>query len=901
LAAWRGDSASASDVVEREAELATARSLLEDAATGRGHVMLVEGPAGIGKSRLLREVAARAEQAGVTVGRARAGEAEEAFPFGVVRRLFEPVLAVAPAEAREALLRAVASPPGHASLHGIYLLAADLAASTPLLLAVDDAHRADAASLRALAFLARRIEALPVLLVLTLSQRHPGAEPGVLDELRGEPLATVVRPAVLSAGAAAGIVREVLGRDTARAVCDECTAATGGNPRLLRELVEDLAAEGATAMAYAAPGVPALAAGRLPGAILRRVSRLGDDAAALVRAVAVLGDGVERRTAAALAGLDDERAAEAAAALIRGELLDEGVRLGFRYPVVRGAVYCAVDFVDRPAWHGRAAGMLRAEGAPPDRVAEHLVRAGGLDAPWVAEVLRDAAVRARRRGDLEDAAGLLARALAATPGDEARPDRLLELGVFEVHTLRDAGFDRLRRASELVDDAGRRAVVELALGRALAVLGEAGDATGALGRALADAGEAGDAALCARAEAELVAAGLAQPSMAKVAVDRLARVVSEAGGDETRDPALLALMAAEGAAAGRSCVDAVELARRALSDERIFHDESFGFLAHAVTALTWADELDLAESALNRSIDAARGWGSSLLVMAALCLRADVALRRGRLLAAEADARAALGLLEAGASPATPCAIALLADALLEGAGAVAACAALEAVGDDAAIPQLRRASALLATRGRVRIATGRHAEGVADLRECGRRLAAGGSDNPAVIAWRSAAAPALAALGRLDEARRLADEEVALARRFGASRALGVALRAAALVEGGADGVDLLRVAVDVLDRAGAELELARALTDLGAAVRRAGARHDARELLRRGLEAAESAGAGPLAARARDELVAPGARPRRPVATDPGARTPSEQRLAASAREGETDRGRAHDQGKT
>ena len=134
--------------------------------------------------------------------------------------------------------------------------------------------------------------------------------------------------------------------------------------------------------------------------------------------------------------------------------------------------------------------------------------------------------------------------------------------------------------------------------------------------------------------------------------------------------------------------------------------------------------------------------------------------------------------------------------------------------------------------------------------------------------------------------------EELELARRFGAPRAIGGALRAAGLVRGGEEGTDLLREAVDVLEGSGADLELARALTDLGAAVRSAGAPGDARDLLHRGLELAGRASAAALAARARDELVASGARPRRALVTGPGALTPSERRAVAIARQGRTNR---------
>ena len=139
---------------------------------------------------------------------------------------------------------------------------------------------------------------------------------------------------------------------------------------------------------------------------------------------------------------------------------------------------------------------------------------------------------------------------------------------------------------------------------------------------------------------------------------------------------------------------------------------------------------------------------------------------------------------------------------------------------------------------------------------------------------------------------RRLAAEELEIARRFGAPRALGIALRADALVAADGSSESLLTEAVAVLDGSGARLELARALVDLGAVVRRDGRRARAPELLRRGLELAVRCGAERLAARGREELLATGARPRRIALTGAESLTPSERRVAQLAAEGQTNR---------
>jgi DNA-binding CsgD family transcriptional regulator len=146
--------------------------------------------------------------------------------------------------------------------------------------------------------------------------------------------------------------------------------------------------------------------------------------------------------------------------------------------------------------------------------------------------------------------------------------------------------------------------------------------------------------------------------------------------------------------------------------------------------------------------------------------------------------------------------------------------------------------------------------------------------------------------LGEQDEARRLATEELDLARIWGAPRALGAALRASGLIEGGKRGLALLEEAVEVLRESPAKLEHAKARTELGAALRRANRRSRARDELRHAVELATLCGAVPLAKRAETELLATGARPRRVALSGVESLTPSERRVAELAAQGPTNR---------
>jgi DNA-binding CsgD family transcriptional regulator len=165
--------------------------------------------------------------------------------------------------------------------------------------------------------------------------------------------------------------------------------------------------------------------------------------------------------------------------------------------------------------------------------------------------------------------------------------------------------------------------------------------------------------------------------------------------------------------------------------------------------------------------------------------------------------------------------------------------------------------------------------------------------DNPAIASWRSAAVVAYTALGRHDEALALAGEQLALARKADGPVTLALALRAYAhAVPEAGDAEGALSEAVGLLDAGPARYELALALADYGAHLRRTGRRAAAQDPLRRALDLAQRAGAAPLAAQARGELLAAGARPRRAAITGPDSLTSAERRVAALAAEGLSNR---------
>jgi ATP/maltotriose-dependent transcriptional regulator MalT len=197
-----------------------------------------------------------------------------------------------------------------------------------------------------------------------------------------------------------------------------------------------------------------------------------------------------------------------------------------------------------------------------------------------------------------------------------------------------------------------------------------------------------------------------------------------------------------------------------------------------------------------------------------------------------------------------------------------------------------------LEARARARAVRGKLDQALEDLFECERIEREWDVRTPAFSMWRSHAAPLLARSARHDEAMRLAREELERCRGFAAPGPLGAALRTLGTLEAGRGGLARLDDAVDVLRDSSARLELAGAYCEQGAALRRSGKRVTARESLRAGLDLARECGADALAARAHDELVAAGARPRRDPTESRGTLTASELRVAGLAADGMTNR---------
>ena len=291
-------------LLEREAQVAALQALADQARSGGGRFVVIEGGAGIGKTRLLAEARLIAGSAGMRVLAARGGELEGEFAYGIVRQLFEPLLLCVAPELRAELLSGPAAlieplfgasqPAGShdasaegsfATVHGLYWLAANVAFQQPTLLAIDDLHWADTPSLRWLLYLTRRVEGAPLLVAAgTRSPEGEGHDPTLVAELIADTEAVAIRPEPLGLASIAVLARRLHGLEADDAFCAALETATGGNPLLVGAVLDAVAREGISPTAEQAARLLEIGAQGVSRVVGLRLARLQPEALALLRA-----------------------------------------------------------------------------------------------------------------------------------------------------------------------------------------------------------------------------------------------------------------------------------------------------------------------------------------------------------------------------------------------------------------------------------------------------------------------------------------------------------------------------------------------------------------------------------------------------------------------------------------
>jgi DNA-binding CsgD family transcriptional regulator len=557
---------------------------------------------------------------------------------------------------------------------------------------------------------------------------------------------------------------------------------------------------------------------------------------------------------------------------------------------------------ERVVRHARAAALLAGRGAPSGRIAVHLLAAGGGRGDQAAVAhLRAAAAAATAEGLPEHAATLLRRALDEPVEPSARAEVLLELGTAESSAFAAGAADHLREALALAGDPQLRADVALRLVLAEHQAGRnAAGVDVALGviEEIRDRPELRDAWLMLEALVALVGRyDLAALPQVRGRIHALAATLPGATPCER-----LVRSVAETERPGTTAAELVAVTQRSIAvlDERPWPFAYRGI--GEISMLLHADAAEAAAALADELVHRARAAASPVRHALAITARAMVAAETGALAVAAADLDDAMETLrdigelrpgDGAAGNRSPIGMAAVrVHVHAEQAEFAQAEELLSGLGLDGDLPGQMTANPLLQARGTLRLLAGRAEDAIADFEELGRRHAAWEVRRPSPP-WRSSLALALIAVGRAREAERLAGDELELARAWGTARSIARAMRALALSRASAgDPVPLLRDAEALLLDGPWRLDRARVQCDLGAALRRAGARRDARERLSAALDEAHSCGAEALARRAADELRRSGARPRRRSLSGLDALTPSELRVAQLAAAGNTNR---------
>ena len=803
---------------ERDGELAELDGVLDRAGRGDGRLVLLEGPAGTGKTRLLAELRRRGPGRGFLVLGARSGPLEQAFPFGVVRQLLEPAVAsgaltaadLAGAGAAAQVLSDAGTAPsdtdGFAVVRGLHGLVRTLAARTPLVLCVDDLHWCDRPSLRLLAYLARRLGDTTLVVAATLRTGEPGAELAEVGELVDDPTVLVLRPGPLGPGAVARLVSGRLHTEPDGAFATACHEVTGGNPLLVEQLLGALATERAVPDAEHVAVVRTIGVRAVSRSVLTRLARLSPDAIAVAHAIAVLGDRADLGVAAELAGVSEDVATAAAGVLTRSAVLRGDDEPGFVHPLVADAVYRDLPAPQRALAHRRAARLLADRSAGTDRVAAHLLQIGGRGDEWVVARLREAARTALVRGAPEGAVTYLERALAEPPAADLRPDVLLGLGRAEATTRGPAALDHLRAAANGLTAPGPRADAAFELARTMLYFGRADEGQALALRARDELGDADpdrrDALLALAVFAPAVGASRSVPADPP----ETPRLVGAA--------MLTAASSLDDATAGNAYGRTVQRARRALAVDALLEQDN-PFWVGALAVLVLADRFDEATSVLQRALALAQQRGSLLMSMTVAGWMGFVHLRTGRLVEALPRLDQAIaGYTEwgTGAPAAASQPLAMLAEARTERDDLVGAAAALDTIELPAGAGIGTRM--MLTARGELLLAQDRGPEALA----LAERVAALAPpfQNPNSVPWRTLLARSLAAVGRTTEALAVAEEDLRQARRWSAPSAVGRTLRVLGQLQGDGGRVALAE-AVDVLAASPARLERAKALAALG------------------------------------------------------------------------------------
>ncbi|WP_307854502.1 AAA family ATPase [Micromonospora sp. C31] len=865
----------------------------------RGHVALVTGAVGSGKTSLLDSFSEWAAGAGGQVMSAAGSRAERGLHLGVVGQLFHSARLAPEAAARvEKLMRdtTFAAPlpePGDEAadsdrawaplLHGLFATLLDLTGTGPLVLAVDDVHHADPASLHCLLYVARRLRHARIMLVLAEASTLRPPHPLFRAELLSQPHFSRIGLSPLSVDAVARLVGGDADDADVRRTAERCVRMTGGNPLLTRALLEEQASGGVGDDYGPAVG------DAFDQAVLGCLYRHEPGVRRVAQALAVL----DRPTPVELLGHLLDVVPEStvpAVRVLRTSGLMESDQL--RHPRILRSILGDMSAEERRSLHQRAAEVLHEHGAEPSVVAEHLVAAGTAGAPWVVQVLQDAAGHALASGRPDVAASCL-RLVSRAPVDAQQRAATTEMLVnarWQLNPLTVNGqlteLVETARAAGWSTDAGLSAVPYLLW------QGRVDEASEAVSAFSSDE-EHASTALTGRLRMMQLLVSLSHPDHLATVRETPSTWSRAASAPTTISPLLQAVTVLGTALTPAADSDTVATAEQLLQRHHT-DDGALGLLTAPLLALLWAGRSDRAtvwgDVLLGRPVaQHAPGWRAVVRA-----IRAEAALRVGDLPGAEHHARAALEDMPA---PAWGVAVAGPLATLI-------ACATESGRFSEAdrwlahPIPPGTFRTPLglhyLAARARHHLAVRRPHAATTDLRRCGELMRSWGIDAAGLVPWRLELARVQLSVGNKTQATQLLQEQLRVPHGVD-DRTRGRTLRLLATTAAQDHRRKLLSEAVNLLQSSGDRLELVRALGDTGQTLQRAGDSARARLLVRRAYQLAQDCGASVLAQRLIRREPGSGL-PAYPAAAelqepDDGL-SDAERRVAALAAQGHTNR---------
>lgn len=777
----------------------------------------MSGPVGAGKSRLLYAFADQAIRDGAVVMCASGSRTESALPLGMLGQLLQnaamPTGHARPDSAEQDLASAL--PALHAgeqdrirAMERVRAALLGVADERPMVIGIDDVHDADLFSFQCLLYFVRRIRSTKVLVILTATESRLERSTAFLEILR-LPHCHRVRLSPLSESGVTAVLAEAPG--VAGRYARAWHHASGGNPLLLRALIDDRQAATGRTAAAPAPGRESPVAGRCYRQAV--LTCLRHEEAGMLRTaqgLAILDEDASVKLLGELVGMDPISVGESLLALESAGLLDAG---RFRLPDARLAVLAGLTPKERTRMHVRAGRLLYDSGATPVAVARHLIAADDVPEPWASPVLREAARQALTDDRPELAVECLELADQVTCGgsESMTIKALLAVAEWRIDPARalrhlPAFIDALR--SGTLNDPYVVVVIRLLLWHGhldevktmLDHLHEhADDGAQSLLRAIGDWLKVLCPPLLPHLKAGASVPGCPRARSLTVAAESAAAVA-------------LSSILRDGPSE-----EGVNRAEQVLESLRL-DDATLEPIVTALLALVYADELDRATT-----------WCNSLLNEAVVrraptwrahfgAVRAEIAMRRGDLTGADRHAWSALKQMSWAS---WGVGIGLPLAGLIKASSALGkqeeAELALNASTPEALLTS-RYGLNYLYARGRHHYAANRFRAALNDFQTCGELVIAWDMDLPSFIPWRSEAAAAYLRIGNQAKARQLI---LAQMQRPGANRGRvrGMTLRLLAATSDPKSRTALLRESVDVLNECGDRYELAHSLADLSRA----------------------------------------------------------------------------------